>query len=371
MPGIGGSDPVSMGLKKELAQFRVEIDAIDEKMVGLINHRLEIGKKIGGIKQNMGSEVIDQQRENKILERLSRINQGPCDDDLLRHIFSVIMTATRQIQRNRRISFLGPEASYTHIASLNHFRHSGQFVHETTIRDVFKQVQKKESNYGVVPVENSIEGAVNYTLDLFYEFDLTIEAEHYEPISHDLLSLSGDLNSIKTVYSHTQALAQCRNWLQKRLPGVAIVETTSTSHAARIAAKEKGAAAIASSRAAHIYNLQVVESSIEDLTGNVTRFLVIGRDRVERTGRDKTSVMFATAHKPGSLFKVLEQVNLAGLNMAKLESRPTRHQNWSYYFFMDIEGHVDDEIVRTTIEKMKANCLYLKHLGSYPVFKAL
>ena len=131
-----------------------------------------------------------------------------------------------------------------------------------------------------------------------------------------------------------------------------------------------GAAAIASSRAAHIYNLQVVESSIEDLSGNVTRFLVIGRDRVERTGRDKTSVMFATSHVPGALFKVLEPVNLAGLNMVKLESRPTRHQNWSYYFFMDIEGHMDDEIVRTTIEKMKADCLYLKHLGSYPVFKA-
>lgn len=371
MSHIEHSDTHSIGLQKELEGFRVNIDAIDENIVALINKRLVIGKKIGVIKDEIGSEVLDRQRENKVLERLSRINLGPCDDDMLRYIFSVIMTATRQIQRSQRISYLGPEASYTHIASLNHFRHSGQFVYEASIRDVFKQVEKKESNYGVVPVENSIEGAVNHTLDLFYEFGLTVVAEHYEPISHDLLSFSGDHDLIETVYSHPQALAQCRNWLQKKLPGARIVETTSTSQAARIAANEKNAAAIASSRAAHIYNLQVVESKIEDIPGNVTRFLVIGRDRVKKTGKDKTSVMFATSHVPGALFKVLEPLNLAGLNMVKLESRPTRHQNWSYYFFMDIEGHMDDEVVFNTIDQMKANCLYLKHLGSYPVFKPL
>lgn len=369
MSGIEESaDPGALGVKNELAQLRVEIDVLDEEMVSLINRRLELGEKLGAVKQELGSQVVDQQRENQVLERLCRINQGPCNNDLLCHIFSVIMTATRQIQRIRRISYLGPEASYTHLASLNHFNHSGQFIHEPTIRDVFEQVEKQESSYGVVPVENSIEGAVNHTLDLLYEFELTVVAEHYEPISHDLLSLTGDLDGIKTVYSHPQALAQCRNWLQKKLPGVSLVETTSTSFAATIAAGEKGAAAIANSRAAHLYNLQVVESRIEDRAGNVTRFLVIGRDKREKTGRDKTSIMFATSHVPGALFKVLEPVNLAGLNMVKLESRPSRHQNWSYCFFMDIEGHMDDPPVKKAVEGMKANSLYLKFLGSYPTF---
>lgn len=356
-------------LKQRLEGFRAEIDGIDEEIVGLINKRLLIGKKIGEIKDGIGSEVLDRQRENKVMERLSRINRGPAENDQLRYIFSVIMTATKQIQRSQRISYLGPEASYTHIAALNHFSHSGHFIREASIRDVFQQVDKKESNYGVVPVENSIEGAVNHTLDLFYEFDLTVVAEHYEPISHDLLSLDGNLDGIKTVYSHPQALAQCRNWLLKKLPGVRMVETSSTSQAATIAVGEKDAGAIASSRAAHIYGLQVVESKIEDFSGNVTRFLVIGRDNVKKTGQDKTSVMFATSHVPGALFKVLEAVNRAGLNMVKLESRPSRHQNWSYYFFMDIEGHMEDSMVFETIEQMKANSLYLKHLGSYPMFR--
>ncbi|MBI9089132.1 MAG: prephenate dehydratase [Desulfobacterium sp.] len=358
-------------LEQRLAGFRADIDGIDREIVALINKRLLIGKKIGEIKDEIGSEVLDQQRENRVLERLARINQGPAEDDVLRYIYSVIMTASRQIQRANRISYLGPEASYSHIASLNHFSHSGQFVNEVSLREVFQQVEKKESNFGVVPVENSIEGAVNHTLDLFYEFDLTIVAEHYENISHDLLSATGDIDAIKTVYSHPQALAQCRNWLRQKLPNAKIVEATSTSQAAKIAAKENHAGAIASSRAAHIYNLQVVESKIEDLSGNITRFLVIGRDKVEKTGRDKTSVMFATSHVPGALFKALDPVNKAGLNMVKLESRPTRHQNWSYYFFMDIEGHIEDKIVFDTIEEMKANSLYLKLLGSYPVSREL
>lgn len=358
-------------LDQKLAGFRADIDGIDREIVALINKRLLIGKKIGEIKDDIGSEVLDQQREIRVLERLARINQGPVEDDVLRYIYSVIMTASRQIQRANRISYLGPEASYTHIASLNHFSHSGQFVPEVNFWEVFQQVEKKESNYGVVPVENSIEGAVNHTLDLFYEFDLTIVAEHYEPISHDLLSATGDIDDIRAVYSHPQALGQCRNWLRKKLPKAEIVETTSTSQAAKIAAKDSRTGAIASSRAAHIYNLQVVESKIEDLSGNITRFLVIGRDQVEKTGNDKTSVMFATSHVPGALFKALDPVNRAGLNMVKLESRPTRHQNWSYYFFMDIEGHIEDKIVFETIEEMKANSLYLKLLGSYPVFRKL
>ncbi|MEA1967261.1 MAG: prephenate dehydratase [Thermodesulfobacteriota bacterium] len=353
--------------EQQLEKLRCDIDEIDHDIVDLINKRLVLGSKIGDIKNKTGSMVLDKKREKKVLQRLARINSGPADEDVLRYIFSVIMTATRQIQKSSRISYLGPEASFSHIAALNHFKHSGQFVEQKSIREVFKEIEKKESRYGVVPVENSIEGAVNHTLDLFYEFDLNIVAEHYEHISHDLLSVSGNIKDIKKIYSHPQALAQARGWIRKKLPGAHLIETSSTSKAARIASKEPDAAAVASSRAAFIYNLQVVESKIEDYSGNVTRFLVIGNEKAGRTGRDKTSIMFATSHVPGALFNVLDPVKRAGLNMVKLESRPTKHQNWSYYFFMDIEGHFTDKSVKETVEKMKDHSLFLKILGAYPV----
>ncbi|MCK5099662.1 MAG: chorismate mutase, partial [Desulfobacteraceae bacterium] len=189
-------------LEQQLEKLRCDIDEIDHDIVDLINKRLVIGSKIGDIKDKTGSMVFDKEREKKVLQRLARINSGPADEDVLRYIFSVIMTATRQIQKSSRISYLGPEASFSHIAALNHFKHSGQFVEQKSIREVFKEVEKKESRYGVVPVENSIEGAVNHTLDLFYEFDLNIVAEHYEHISHDLLSVSGNIKDIKKIYSH-------------------------------------------------------------------------------------------------------------------------------------------------------------------------
>jgi chorismate mutase/prephenate dehydratase len=213
-----------------------------------------------------------------------------------------------------------------------------------------------------------MEGAVSHTLDLFVEYDLSITAEHYEGISHDLLSITGNLKDIKTIHSHPQALAQCRGWIMRKLPHARISETGSTSSAAEIAAGDPCAAAIAGSRAAHIYGLQVAASNIEDHAGNVTRFLVIGNEKPQRTGRDKTSVMFATSHVPGALFKAIEPVNRAGLNMVKLESRPNKSQNWSYYFFMDIEGHLSDHRVAETVARMQEHCLFLKHLGSYPVF---
>lgn len=361
------SDKSSVQLNETLDVLRTEIDAIDRDIVQLINKRLVVGKKIGEIKQERGAEILDQSREKKVLERLSRINEGPADEDVLRYIFSVIMTATRQIQKLNRICYLGPEASYTHIAALNHFNHSGQFVEVSSIQDIFIEVDKKECHFGIVPVENSIEGAVKHTLDLFCDYDLNIYAEHYEPISYDLLSVNGDIRRIKTIYSQPQAIGQCGGWIRKKLPGVTVIETSSTSKAASIASEDASAAAIASSRAAHIYGLQVVESKIEDHIGNVTRFLIIGRDKAQKTDRDKTSIMFATSHVPGALFKAIEPVQKAGLNMLKLESRPNKHQNWSYYFFMDIEGHISDPSVSRTIRTMEEHCLFLKMLGSYPI----
>lgn len=362
------SSPEKDPSEKLLVQFRKEIDFIDSQILDLINQRLSIGKRVGAVKRKKGSQILDRNREKKVIENLWQINKGPAGKNLLQYVFNVIITATREIQKPKIISFLGPKASYTHIAALNHFKHSGDFVEQPGLFDIFKEVAKKQSHFGVVPVENSIEGAVNHTLDLFSDFDLKICAEHYEPVSHDLLSLTGEARDVKVIYSHPQAIAQCKGWLKKKFPDVELLETSSTSKAALMASENPDVAAIASQKAAHIYGLLPVESKIEDYSGNVTRFLVIGHDSPERTGRDKTSIMFATSHIPGALFKALEPINKAQLNMLKLESRPTRHQNWSYYFFMDIEGHIQDSLVAQTIDQIKVFSLSLKVLGSYPVF---
>lgn len=351
-----------------LETLRKEIDRIDANILGLINQRLEIGQKVGRIKSRKGGPILDRSREKSVLEKLSRINKGPAQKDMLRYLFSVIITATRQIQKPNTISFLGPDASFTHIAALNFFKHCGTFVQQQNLFEIFREVEKQQSHYGVVPVENSIEGVVNHTLDLFMEFTLQICGEHYEPISHDLLSITGEPGAIEKICSHPQALAQCRGWIKKKFPSVDIIETSSTSKAALMASENNRIAAVASSQAGHIYGLQVVESQIEDLSGNVTRFLVLGKTPVEKTGNDKTSIMFATAHTPGSLFKALEPVNRAGLNMLKLESRPSRLQNWTYNFFMDIHGHLEDDSVSSTIEEIRARTLNLKILGSYPAY---
>ncbi|MBU2481008.1 MAG: prephenate dehydratase [Proteobacteria bacterium] len=344
------------------------MDAIDSQILNLINLRLETGIKTETGTATCDTPVIDRNYEQKHIEKLFSMNKGPASKELIQYIFNTIIHATRQIQRPITISFLGPRASYTHMAALSHFMHSGQFVEQVNLYDIFREVEKNKSHYGVVPVENSIEGAVNHTLDLFSSFDLKICAEHYEPISHTLLSLTGNPEDVKKIYSHPQALAQCRGWIKKNHPQVELFETSSTSKAAFLASEDKSIAAIASRKAAQIYTLQTVESCIEDHSGNITRFLIIGKDMPEPTGNDKTSIMFATTHVPGALFKTLEPVDKAGLNMLKLESRPTRDQNWSYYFFMDIEGHYQDKKVSQTIEEIKNLSLSLKILGSYPVF---
>lgn len=362
------TENTSTGLDNPLIPLREEIDRIDARILDLINQRLRIGEKVGAVKKEKGSQILDRSRERKVIEHLSTINTGPADKDLIQYIFNVIITATREIQKPKTVAYLGPKASYTHIAALNHFKHSGRFIQQPNLFDIFRDVERDESHFGVVPVENSIEGAVNHTLDLFTEFDLKICAEHYEPVSHALLSITGEPKDVKTIYSHPQAIAQCKGWIKKTFPNVDVMETTSTSKAAMLASEDESVAAIASQKAAHIYELLPVATRIEDLGGNITRFLVIGKNQPQRTGKDKTSIMFATSHIPGALFKALEPIDKAGLNMLKLESRPTRHQNWSYYFFMDIAGHIEDTEVAKTIEAVRAYTLTLKVLGSYPVF---
>ncbi len=363
------NDKTSYPAEPEIPQLRAAIDEIDAHILELINGRLKLAETIGRIKKEQGGYIFDKSRETRVMERLNALNPGPLKTQTLHQIFTDIISACREIQAPTRISYLGPEATFTHVAAMALFGHSATFIPQTSIRDVFMEVGRKKCDYGVVPVENSIEGAINHTLDLFFESDLKICAEHYLNISHAVLSRADAIDDIEVIYSHPQALAQCRGWIRKNLPNAVLSETRSTAHAAQKAAGEKNTAAIANSEAAHIYGLQILESHIEDYANNITRFLLIGNDTPPPTGCDKTSLMFVIAHVPGALYKTLQPISEAGINMSKLESRPTKHENWSYFFFVDFDGHIADAKIQHTIEQMRPYCQFIKLLGSYPQFQ--
>ena len=357
-------------LSRHLEQLRSDIDKIDLKILELINHRLDLGKEIGQIKQKRKVGVLDSSREKQVIEKILKNNKGPADEQILKYIFNVIMTATKNIQKKQIVSFLGPKAGYSHIAALNHFKHSGRFVEQEDIYEVFRNTNRNKTHYGVVPVENSIHGVVNNTLDFFPKFnDLKICGEYYEPVSYDLISISGEKNDIKTIYYPcSSVLSQCKIWKKNNFKNIEFIKITNIKKTIEFVKNNKDAAIITSAKAANIYSLQVIESAIEDFKGDITRFLIIGKDCPEKTGNDKTSIMFSTSHSPGALFKALEPVNNSGLNMLKLESRPKKNENWNYYFFMDIKGHIKEKIMEQTLEDMKKTTLYLQFLGSYPVF---
>ncbi len=278
------------------------------------------------------------------------------------------MNIRRQLQSWHKIAFLGPEASFTHLAALEHFGDESAMIPQTNVAEVFQAVLNEQCHYGIVPVENSIEGAVNHTLDLFYSSELKICAEHYLQISHSLLtSAELPLADIRIVFSHAQALAQCRQWLKENLPRAVLTECGSTAEAARRVAAQRGqTAAIAGPAAAKFYNLKSIAQKIEDLPGNTTRFLILGKDDSPPSGQDKTSILFVTPHLPGALHQVLTPMADYGVNMVKLESRPVRNERWSYFFIVDFEGHREDKKIAEMIKATSKICLYMKVLGSYP-----
>lgn len=348
-----------------LGRLREGIDEIDNQILDLINRRLSLAMEIGRIKAGRGERILDMARESIVLNRLSGLNSGPISQTMLHQVFRQIIAAAREIQKSHRISYLGPEATFTHIAAMSHFGQFLSYIPQSTIEDVFTEVEKGRSHYGVIPMENSTEGALNHAFDYFFESDLNICAERYLVISHDLLSRSGTLKDIRTVYAHPQAFARCRGWLRKYLPDAIVRECSDTATAAKNAAMVDKSAAIGNKETAGLNQLEVIASRIEDVQGAMTRFLIIGHDDVHCTGNDKTSILFVTSHVPGALFKVLEPVAAAGVNMLSLESRPTKHQRWSYFFFADFEGHRESDQIRNVISQMQQMCLYLKCLGSY------
>jgi len=347
-------------------KLRKSIDSLDEDLLALLNRRAEVAKKIGQVKERRKADVFSVERERQILESLFVKNKGPLGEDEIDDIFQSIFTTCRSIQRKYSIAYFGPEATFTHQAALKHFGRNCAFIPLPSIKDVFFEVERKRADFGVVPIENSTEGVVNHSLDMFIDSDLLIVAEREEPISHNLFSLSGRLKEIQTVYSHPQPLAQCRKWLDTHLPHVAIHESASTSDAALKATLDASSGAIASLMAGKMYHLKPVAEKIEDTRDNATRFLIIGRASAPETGRDKTSILFALKDKVGALYEVLEAFKKEGLNLTKIESRPTKKKAWEYIFFVDFIGHQSQKNVQRALASLREKCSSLKILGSYP-----
>ncbi|MBI4795501.1 MAG: prephenate dehydratase [Deltaproteobacteria bacterium] len=350
-----------MTQKEELRQ---QIDALDQELVSLLNRRLTLAQDIGRIKNRTGQRTLDFQREEEVLAHLMRLNPGPLSQAALKNIFREIISAARQIQSPLSVAFLGPEATFSHLAVLKKFGGSTRFGPLLSIHEVFAEVEKGNYDYGVVPIENSTEGVVNDTLDHFVETSLKICGEIFLEVSHDLVSKSGQRQDIEVIYSHPQAYGQCRRWLAGHLPEIPNIEVASTGVAAQKAAKNPNAAAIASAAAASLYDLRVVERRIEDQPGNVTHFLVIGPESPGATGRDKTSIIFAVDNIPGALYKTLQPIADRGINMTRIVSRPAKNEAWRYLFFVDIDGHQEEPQVRAALEEIEALSAHFQSEGS-------
>lgn len=360
------ADLLPKGHMRELEKLRREIDEIDNEILNLLNRRANVVIEIAHIKRNEKAKFYSPEREREILKRLTALNKGHFPNDTLKVVYREILSASLSLEEPLRVACLGPLATFSHLAALRHFGSSVTFVPVESIKSVFDAVEAGKTEYGVVPIENSNEGVISYTLDMFMDYDLKVSAEVMLEISHNLISKSGDKAKIKKVYSIPHATAQCRRWIESNLPGIPILESTSTAKAAELASQDDEAAAIASELAAKVYDLQFVEKNIEDSKHNFTRFLVISKEFPPQTGKDKTSIMFSIKDRPGALYDILLPFKKAKINLTKIESRPSKRKAWEYIFFVDMEGHIEDKKLRKAIDYIKDSCLYLKILGSYP-----
>jgi len=344
---------------------RKAIDALDAKLVALLNERTKHVLGIGEIKRKAGEEIYVPSRERQVFQRIIKNNAGPITDASLRAIYREIMSSALALEKSMTIAYLGPEATFTHQAAIQRFGSSLLYAAQKTIADVFNEVAKGRADYGVVPVENSTEGVVTHTLDMFVDSDLKIVSQIVLPISHCLVSKSRR-ERIKKLYVHPQSLAQCRAWVHKNLASAEIVETSSNARSAELAAQEKHAAAIAGLLAAEKYGVPVLEHDIQDNAANATRFLVLGRKCSPPTGHDRTSLMFSIADEVGALHRALAPFRKYRLNMTKIESRPSKRRVWEYFFFVDCDGHSSEGKVAKAIAQLATQCSFVKVLGSYP-----
>jgi chorismate mutase/prephenate dehydratase len=355
----------------DLSAIRTQIDGLDRRIVDLLYERLALAAEIGKLKRSQGGQIYVAEREDAVLRKVCELNGGPIKDDALKAIYREIMSAAIALEKPLVISYLGPEATNTHAAAMKKFGASVEYHAMPTIADLFTAVEKGESDYAVIPIENSTEGSVREALDCFVESDLKIVAQIYLEITHALIS-GTPLEKIERVCSKDQALAQCRHWLQRHLPHAQLVDAPSTSRAVQIAKETPGTAAIASELAAQFYGVPVLANSIQDKADNTTRFFVVGKrpSGAVGNGRDVSSFLIslgdeAAAHS-GALLKMLMPLAERGINLSKIESRPSKKRPWDYYFFIDVTGHYDDPSMKQALAELKQFCPMVKWLGSYP-----
>ena len=356
-----------MAKKTTIVEIRNTIDSIDDQILQLLKDRIECAKQIGRLKDESSRAKWDPKREREIYTRLQQDNQGVFPDKSLFSIFHEIITTCRLSQKNIEVAYMGPEATFSHLAGVKYFGNSAKYKPLESIDEVFQEVEKGRTNYGVVPVENSIEGAVFSTLDSFMKYKVQICGEIQLPITHNLVCRSGNIEDIQTVASHAQPLAQCREWLRKNLPSVPTLPVFSTAAAAQMAANNPNIGAITSSLAITTYELQVVVKGVEDYQGNTTRFLVLGQKSPTRSGSDKTSLLLGLMDRPGALNEVLTILSSKNINLAKIESRPVKDKQWTYLFFLDMIGHMEDPVIREASDILRRTCSYYEWLGSYPL----
>lgn len=351
----------------DIQSLRSDIDKIDRQTIELLNARVRLAAEIGRLKEASGAEIYVPSREEEVLQKLARLNNGPLDERAIRAIWRQIISAALALERRLSIAYLGPEATYTHQAALKNFGSCAEYVPCGAVPDVFVAVRRGDTDYGVVPVENSTQGTVFTTLDMLVEENLQIVAQIYLEIAHCLISRS-PLDHIREVHSKDNAIGQCRQWLARMLPNVELIETGSTAQAVQYARDHPEAAAIASSVAAELYGVPIVKDNVNDKSDNITRFLVIGRKSPSPlgNGQDRTSIVFTLHSEPGTLLRALTYFAGRNINLVKIESRPSRQKLWDYLFYVDLVGHFEDENIRAAFEDLRRSCPMVKWLGSYP-----
>jgi chorismate mutase/prephenate dehydratase len=355
-----------------IVKLRERIDALDEQLLELFNQRAGCAVEVARVKRELNKdpeesiEFFRPEREAQIMKRLQALNQGPLSAQEVARLIREVMSACLALEQPLKIAYLGPEGTYTQTAALKHFGHSVSTAPMSSIPDVFAAVESGQTNYGLVPVENSTEGVISHTLDMFIDSSLRVCGEVEIPINHYLASKSEDVSLVRHIYSHQQSFAQCRRWLDQNLPGVERISVSSNAEAARLASSEDDAAAICGLPAVEIFGLKVCYENIEDLSDNTTRFVVIGKQDVAPSGNDKTSILISTRNIPGALLGVLQPLADHGISMNKIESRPAQGYKWAYVFFIDVDGHQDDTNVINALNELKQQAALFKILGSYP-----
>jgi chorismate mutase/prephenate dehydratase len=349
-----------------LDDLRSRIDAIDDGILALLEQRADIVAGVARAKRDAGLPAYDPEREREVLERLAQKGAGRFPRESLTAVFREVMSACLALQSPVTVAFFGPEGTFTHVAARELFGLAARYVDSVTIEGVFDAVRRATVSYGVVPIENSTEGSVTHAVDALLEGGVFIRREHVLEVSHCLLSTAERLTAIERVYSHPQALSQCRGWLAKNLSSAQLVQTTSTAGAAREAASDPRGAAIGSRLLAELSGLPVLRERVQDLRENATRFVILAREDGPRTGTDKTTLGFALRDEPGALRRALEIFDAAGVNLSRIESRPSKRAAWEYVFLVDVEGHRDDAGVARAVHELRARCESVILLGSYP-----